>query len=37
MFLGIETHGWRKCYLNEGLSDSYKKLIQCHLEFLAQK
>ena len=37
MFVGMETHGWRKCDLNEDLTDSYEKLIQCHQEFMAQQ
>lgn len=37
MFVGMETHGWRKCDLNEDLPDSYEKLIQCHQEFMAQE
>jgi uracil-DNA glycosylase len=37
MFVGMETHGWRKCDLNEDLPVSYEKLIQCHQEFMAQE
>jgi hypothetical protein len=37
MFVGMETHGWRKCNLEEALSLSYQNLIDCHKDFMAQE
>lgn len=37
MFVGMETHGWPDCKLDEELSVSYQKLIEYHREFMSQE
>ncbi|MCF2518521.1 hypothetical protein [Dyadobacter sp. CY351] len=37
MFVGMETHGWRKCDLGEDLMISYQKVMECHREFMSQE
>ena len=37
IFVGMETHGWRSCDLDEELSVSCQKLVECHREFMAQE